>query len=130
MRKYSAIAFVCCAHLITRMNARLLFEGGSYFFEARLIFEGGYYSGCSYYSGCGYYSSKYGSSEDAFSYALYTQLVISHNFALKCCHALIMICICIVSVQKSVNLNVNLVAFLDAFQVLYIKYFLSVQYVQ
>ena len=33
MRRYSALALVCHAHLITRMNARLLFEGGSYFFE-------------------------------------------------------------------------------------------------
>ena len=33
MRKYSVLALVCHAHLITRMNARLLFEDGSYFFE-------------------------------------------------------------------------------------------------
>ena len=42
---------------------RLLFEGGSYFFEhtlsaatirGRLLFEG------DYYSGCGYYLNKYG----------------------------------------------------------------------
>ena len=29
----SALAIVCHAHLITRMNVQLLFEGGSYFFE-------------------------------------------------------------------------------------------------
>ena len=29
----SALALVCHAHLIARMNARLLFEGGSCFFE-------------------------------------------------------------------------------------------------
>ena len=58
MPKYSALALVCHAHLITRMNARLLFEGGSYFFEiaksaatirGRLLFlwdreKRGYYS--------------------------------------------------------------------------------------
>ena len=32
MRGYSAFALVCHAHLITHMNARLLFEGGSYIF--------------------------------------------------------------------------------------------------
>ena len=30
---YNTLALVCHAHLITRMNAWLLFEGGSCFFE-------------------------------------------------------------------------------------------------
>ena len=33
MCRYSALALVCHAHLIMLMNAWLLFEGGSYFFE-------------------------------------------------------------------------------------------------